>query len=194
MKSHGIGFCMPSERISPEYLKTQQALHADPRGYGGKGDKWADAVVTLVNRFKAGSVLDYGCGQGRLVAALKLRGLDPLVRLSEYDPAIDGKDGYTGYEFTDLVVCTDVIEHFEPALLQTNLAHLKLLTRKALFVVIATRPSGKTLTDGRNAHLILESAAWWQATMEAAGFAVQPDPPVSPHAKPSREWVAVLTC
>lgn len=187
---HGIGFCLPEERISAEYLKTQQALHADPRGYGGKGDKWADGVERLVHRFKAGSVLDYGCGQGRLMAALKMRPSMSFVRLAEYDPAIEGKNGYV--EFADLVVCTDVLEHIEPNRLDVVLEHLKTLARKAVFVVIATRPSNKTLFDGRNAHLIVEQADWWQRRVEAAGFTVQPDPPVSPLAKPSREWVAVL--
>ncbi len=175
--------------ISPAYRETQVALHAAPRGYGGKGYKWSVAVAELFGRFDAGSVLDYGCGQGTLIARLRESGLRG-IRFSEYDPAITGKD--TKPSFADLVVCTDVLEHIEPEKLDTVLRHLRTLARKALFVVIATRPSGKTLSDGRNAHLILESAEWWQARVTAAGFTVQPEPPTSPLLKPSREWVAVL--
>jgi hypothetical protein len=94
--------------------------------------------------------------------------------------------------FADLVVCTDVLEHVEPELLDTVLRHLRSLARKAVFVVIATRPSNKTLSDGRNAHLIVETAEWWIAHLIEAGFTVMPDPPVSPLLKPSREVVAIL--
>lgn len=180
----------PKDLISPAYRELQRELHARPRGYGGKGDKWADAVEMLADVYSATSILDYGCGEGALVKALKARHL-PAMRYDEYDPAIPGKDGWP--EFADLVVCTDVLEHVEPEKLDTVLRHLKVLARKAVFVVIATRPSNKTMADGRNAHLIVESAEWWQARMVGVGFAVLPGPP-SPLEKPSREWAAVLTC
>lgn len=175
--------------ISPGYVRLQQELHARPNGYGGKGSKWAPAVAGLIAEFGATSVLDYGCGQGTLVKAL--RGMvSHAIRLDDYDPAIPGKDGQP--EFSDLVVCTDVIEHVEPDRLSHVLAHLHLLARKAVLVVIATRESNKTLSDGRNAHLIIEQGEWWHARMLDAGFMVEPGPP-SPLLKPSREWIAVLT-
>ena len=176
------------ELITPVYAALQRELHARPNGYGGKGDKWADGVAALVAQIEATSVLDYGCGQGTLVKALRTR-LSTVVRLDEYDPAIPGKDRLP--HFADLVVCTDVLEHIEPERLPKVLAHLQLLARKAVFVVIATRPSNKTMEDGRNAHLIVKDAYWWAATMEYAGFLVGPGP-ASPSLKPSREWVAVL--
>jgi len=180
--------------ITPAYRATQAALHLLPNGYGGKGDKWAKAVRDLVRRYDATSVLDYGCGQGALCRALRTElakeGRIETLRIAEYDPAIDGKEGLP--YFADLVVCTDVLEHVEPALLANVLGHLRALAKKAVFVVIATRPSNKTLPDGRNAHLILEDAAWWTARLERAGFTFDSDPPHSPLAKPSRELVAVL--
>jgi hypothetical protein len=179
-----------SSLISVPYLETQRELHAAPRGYGGKGDKWADAVVAVATERECFSILDYGCGQGTLMRELRGRDLANR-RLAEYDPAIPGKDGLPS--FADLVVCTDVLEHIEPDRLSSVLAHLKSLARRAVFVVIATRPASKTLSDGRNAHLIIEDAAWWHATVEAAGFTVH-EAPSSPSKKPSREWVAVLTC
>lgn len=179
----------PRDLISPDYLATQLALHADPRGYGGKGDKWAPAVWQLVSDLSATSVLDYGCGEGALVRAL-WQDKPAWLSLREYDPAMPGKDDLP--LFADLVVCTDVLEHVEAEKLDAVLQHLKLLARKATFVVIATRPSHKTLLDGRNAHLILESADWWQGRLAQAGFTVAPGP-ISPHRKPSRELSAVLT-
>lgn len=157
--------------ISSAYLAEQRTLHDAPRGYGGKGEKWASVVTMLIGRHAATSVLDYGCGRGTLVAALRPL-CDSSVRLSEYDPAIAGKDGPPS--FADLVVCTDVLEHVEPEHLDAVLAHLKLLARKAIFAVIALRPSNKTLTDGRNAHLIVESSGWWMLRLASAGFTAMP--------------------
>lgn len=179
----------PQDVITPAYKQLQVELHMRPKGYGGKGDKWAAGVLALMTRFQATSVLDYGCGQGALVRALRPQ-VPAHVRLSEYDPAVPGKNGWP--DFADLVVCTDVLEHVEPPLLGHVLAHLRTLARKAVFAVIATRPSNKTMADGRNAHLIQESADWWARTVQAAGFTIAPNAPVSPLKKPSREWVAVL--
>lgn len=181
---------MSHDLISPAYVAMQEELHASPRGYGGKGHKWAEGVLELIRRYQCGSVLDYGCGQGSLVAKLRLM-LGAAVRVDEYDPAIPGKNGYV--EFADLVVCTDVLEHVEPDKLDNVLAHIRKLTKKAALLVVATRPSSKHLSDGRNAHLILELSDWWERKVTAAGFTIQPDPPISPLAKPSREWVAVVT-
>lgn len=178
-----------AELISSAYLQTQFELHLRPNGYGGKGSKWAPGVADLVRRFGAGSVLDYGAGQRTLGRALLQ--IMPSLRVAEYDPAV--LEISAAPRFADLLVCTDVLEHIEPDRLDAVLAHIRSLARMAVFFVVATRPSGKTLADGRNAHLILESADWWQARVQAAGFTLQPDPPVSPLAKPSREWVAVVT-
>jgi hypothetical protein len=178
----------PIDLISPQYCELQRELHARPNGYGGKGDKWAQAVRDLVAQFDCRSVLDYGCGEGTLKKALA--DLETFIRIDEWDPAVPGKE--TWPRFADLVVCTDMLEHVEPERLTTVLAHIKVLARKAVFVVIATRPSNKTMADGRNAHLILEDDVWWSTRMLEAGFTILGDAPKSPLLKRSREWVAVL--
>lgn len=173
--------------ISPAYRAEQGVLHAATRGYGGKGDKWADVVLATAQQYDCWSVLDYGCGQGALARAILMRE-DRRVLVREYDPAIEGKDGRP--MFADLVVCTDVLEHVEPERLDAVLAHLKSLARRAVFVVINTQPSNKTLTDGRNAHLIVESHAWWGERLYAAGFTVIWD---LEHTT-AKHFAAVLTC
>lgn len=180
----------PSDLISTAYVGEQRILHARPNGYGGKGHKWATGVIELAKTYDCISILDYGCGQGALVTALRQR-LSHAIRLDEYDPAIEGKDELPS--FADLVVCTDVLEHVEPERLDMVLRHLEALARKALFLVVATRPSGKWLSDGRNAHVILESAEWWaDRVAQVIGWTSHVGP-VSPLAKPSREWVTVWT-
>jgi len=176
-----------SDFISPDYLASQKVLHAAPRGYGGGGHVWAPPVLDLVQRYGAGSVLDYGAGQGTLGASLRLAG----VTCRDYDPAIEGMDQRPS--FADLVTCTDCLEHIEPQRLDLVLSHIRQLARKAVFLVVATRRSNKTLTDGRNAHLTVAHDAWWQARVLAAGFTLA-DPPTVPPSKPQPPcWVAVVT-
>ena len=172
-------------RISPEYLAEQKRLHADPRGYGGRGDKWADQVVTIAAGVGAASVLDYGCGQGSLKRELER--LNPRLRVSEYDPAIPGKDGEP--PFADLVVCTDVLEHVEEKFVDAVLMHLATLARRAVFVVVSTVPTEKTLSAGRQAHITLKPEKWWLYRASAAGLVVREKVLVK---KPGKEFALVL--
>lgn len=137
--------------ISPDYLALQRQLHQQGR-YGISSGKWAAAVRDLAEREDCADILDYGCGQGQLK-----RAIGEVVR--EYDPALPGKSADP--EPADLVVCTDVLEHIEPDHLDDVLLHLRAKTRKRLFFTIALRPAVKMLADGRNAHLIVQSSAWW---------------------------------
>lgn len=180
-----------SDLISKAYRAEQVRLHAQPQGYGGKGKKWAATVRALAAARDCTSVLDYGCGQGSLAVALEGSGLS----CREYDPAIPGKDGPPS--FADLVVCTDVLEHVEREYLPTVLAHLRGLARKVVLLVVALDLSNKTLTDGRNAHLILESAEWWADQVASAGFTFTPADLPLPVAygdptKRSKRWIAVV--
>lgn len=138
--------------ISSEYQEQNAELHRKNAYYGTSSGKWVDVVMQLVNRKGARSVLDYGCGKGDLGRGLSFP-------IAEYDPSIPGKDSRP--EAADLVVCTDVLEHIEPECLDAVLDDLKALTRKAVFLSVATRPAKKTLPDGRNAHLIIKPAEWW---------------------------------
>lgn len=143
--------------ISDEYRQLQRQLHAAPKGYGGKGDKWAPAVIVVAREIAATSVLDYGCGQARLGMALR-DNLAPIP-VADYDPAIVGRDRPPAS--ADLVVCTDVLEHIEPDCIEAVLDHLAALTEHVAFIVVSLVPAGKVLADGRNAHILLQPREWW---------------------------------
>lgn len=175
---------MLDELISPRYRDEQVRLHAQPRGYGQRGSKWSTHVNTLVWKHGCQSVLDYGCGQGSLRQWVAEAGRCRDIR--EYDPAIAGKDALPAV--ADLVVCTDVLEHVEPDKIDAVLAHLRSVTGRLLFVVISLVETAKTLSDGRQAHILLQAPAWWRARFEALGFAVIEELSI----KPEKQWVAVL--
>lgn len=171
----------PTDLISTRHIALQMEWLAED---GGSGDQWAGDVAQVALDYGCTSVLDYGCGHGRLKPALQA--IAPRIhRVSEYDPAIPGKQSWP--EFADLVVCTNVLEHVEPEKVDRTLNVLKVLARKAVFVAIATYPADTTLSDGRNAHLTVASGDWWHAKMRAAGFTVNDGP------SSDRAWVAVLT-
>lgn len=147
---------MNGSLISDEYRKLNETLHEDREDYGMYGSQWAALVSALKETEGYESILDYGCGKGSLSKSLNFK-------VDEYDPAIPGKDTC---DASDLVVCTDVLEHIEPNKLEGVIAHLFSLAKRKLFVCIATRPSTKFLADGRNAHLIIENGDWWRHQLE----------------------------
>lgn len=173
-----------SDLISVDYRHEQMRLHAAPRGYGQRGHKWSSKVNELAWVHGCVSVLDYGCGQGKLGESLQLAGR--VTDLREYDPAIEGKEALPVP--ADLVVCTDVLEHIEADKIGAVLTHLCALPRKVLFVVISLVETAKQLSDGRQAHILLRSPEWWLEQFERRGFQVLQTPLV----KPEKQWVAVL--
>jgi hypothetical protein len=176
------------ELISPQYRELQKQLHAEPRGYGGRGDKWAGIVLQIAREYDCWSILDYGCGEGSLMKALRAQPLQGM-RLDEYDPAIPGKDSRPN--FADMVNVTDVLEHIEPDRLDAVLQHIRDLARKVIWMVVSTKESNKVLADGRNAHLIIQPAHWWKHRFRQAGFTLRSAPTVV-RTIPRKEWAVIL--
>jgi SAM-dependent methyltransferase len=145
--------------ISDAYREQNRLLHEQRDDYGRSGQQWAPYIYRLMEEEGFATVLDWGCGKGTLAAALAPKG----KTIAEYDPAIPGKDATP--EPAELVVCTDVLEHIEPVHVNAVIRELRRVTKRKLFLNIATRPAAKTLPDGRNAHLIVQDADWWRAKL-----------------------------
>jgi|TARA_Y100000296_G_scaffold75055_1_gene94286 hypothetical protein len=139
--------------ITEEYRELNRELHQQRPDYGTTAPKYSAQIRDIAMSIKADSILDYGCGKGLLGQALS------HMIIKNYDPAIEGLDDPP--EPADLVCCIDVLEHIEPTCLGAVLNDLQRLALKAVFLTIATRPAVKTLSDGRNAHLIVEPPNWW---------------------------------
>ncbi len=137
--------------ISDSYKQQNTKLHQTESDYGKSSGKWVEIVVRLASQYDCADILDYGCGKGLL-----RKGIGEKVK--EYDPCIEGKsDKYP----CDMLVCTDVMEHIEPELLDDVLDDLQANTKKLAFITVSTRLAKKILDDGRNAHLIVEKSDWW---------------------------------
>ena len=141
--------------ISEEYKKEQERLHENPN-YGVASVSYAPLVTQIIDKIKPKDMLDYGCGKGRL--SQNIQPSSPLT-LEMYDP---GREEYSERPSPrEFVTCIDVLEHIEPDLLDNVLDDLKELTLIHGFFTIHTGPAVKTLSDGRNAHLIQEDFRWW---------------------------------
>lgn len=138
--------------ITDEYRKLNEKLHETNKHYGTSGHRWAAQIDNFAKMVGTTDVLDYGCGKSTLAQNLPFS-------IKQYDPAIVKYADEP--EVADIVVCTDVLEHIEPDLIDNVLTHIWSKTRKAAFLVIANRPAKKTLEDGRNAHLIQQDEKWW---------------------------------
>ncbi len=151
--------------ISSEYSRLMTEYH--DAGHGISGERRAGRVAELIVNYKVHSMLDYGCGQGTLVKALNNLMIIQDCEFDEYDPGVPGKN-LLPEEGYDLITSTDVLEHIEPKKLDNVLANIDLLSKKYIYLVIATHKASITLSDGRNAHLIIKPATWWLKKIKSA--------------------------
>jgi hypothetical protein len=85
--------------------------------------------------------------------------IDHRVTYQAYDPGVPryAKPALPA----EMVACIDVLEHIEPDLIDNVLDDLARLAEGVVFLSIDTGPAMKTLSDGRNAHLIQQPMSWW---------------------------------
>lgn len=158
------------------YRNTLREQYQSP-GWGASGRTHADAVRAWAAALGARTAIDYGCGRGTLAPVV------PELMWQEYDPGIVGKDALPSP--ADFVACTDVLEHIERDRLTEVMRHLRWLTMRGGYLVIALSPAKLILPDGRNAHLIVENSSWWGAHLMEAEFHIER----IEHKKGLRVWV-----
>ena len=118
-----------------------------------------DLVHDFVAKYQPWSLVDWGCANGNLLNRVAAD-FPSIQELAGYDPGNPAYDVVPVGTYDCLVSC-DVIEHFEPALLDESLKLMQSKFSCAAFLLIACYPAKKRLPDGRNAHLIIENADWW---------------------------------
>jgi hypothetical protein len=143
--------------ISEAYRELNRKMHEEHRSYGISAGHFRVLVEKIMKDEGHKSLLDYGCGKGILKDEC------PTLPISEYDPAIPGKDVMP--DPAELVVCIDVLEHIEPEHLNAVLRHMQGLCQRKILFSISLAPAKKTLADGRNPHLSLHDEVWWRRKM-----------------------------
>jgi len=141
---------------NPELIEQYRQIHAS-RVYGDTSVKNLRFLRADIKLLGPRSILDYGCGQSRLLEALRL---GPGVELLRYDPAIP-RFAHKPQRVVDLLISVDVLEHIEEQDLDTVLAEMAALARNAI-IIVDTKPASAVLPDGRNAHVTVRPHAWWR--------------------------------
>ena len=168
--------------ISADYSALLTEKHSTDAEWGASGPKFADRVIPLIMQTESGTVIDYGCGKGALADVINSQlGLEPVL----YDPGIPAHAN-PPKDPADIVICTDVLEHVEPELLDNVLEHIAHLTKKAAYLIIHTGDCGHKLPDGRAAHLIQQPRGWWEAVLLESSFAEYFEFSFSPTDNPNR--------
>jgi 2-polyprenyl-3-methyl-5-hydroxy-6-metoxy-1,4-benzoquinol methylase len=140
--------------ITDEYRNLNHQLHQRKPAWGLINQTDLKFVEQLATRYGVNSILDYGCGKGRLGKVLHGGG-----KVRSYDPGVP--EFSAPPEPADMVVCTAVLEHVEPECLQEVLDDLQRLAERLAYLKITTVKSSYNLENGRNSHLIVEPAEWW---------------------------------
>ena len=143
--------------ISNEYKKTLTDIHENSPF--GKRSKIPNYLKDFILKVDPKSILDFGCGKGRLVKRLTEE--YPNISVNGYDPGNKDFDMLLDDISVDLLISTDVLEHVEPEHINKTLEYLSTKSRY-VYHLIALSPAKLILPDGRNAHLIQETPEWWK--------------------------------
>jgi|TARA_B100001093_G_scaffold194760_1_gene187261 hypothetical protein len=141
---------------SKHYQNQLRKLHQLKSSFGSAGKY--KGLNEWIDKWSPQSLTDYGCGKGNVMKEIGKR--YPTCHLQGYDPGVVEYNQIPEFA-TDLLMCTDVLEHIEPEMIDNVLQHINTLFKKSAFLLIDTREAIKTLPDGRNAHLIIEGKDWW---------------------------------
>lgn len=140
--------------ITNRYLNELKKLHKGSFGSGGK--KIDPMFQEILENNKINSLLDFGCGKGETSKTIQT--LYPDIEIFPYDPVTSP---IKLPEKVDCIHSSDVLEHIEPEHLDETLEDLFRRSTDWQYHLIACSPAKKTLSDGRNAHLIIQEPDWW---------------------------------
>ena len=148
--------------INDDYKFQLQAMHANSKKFNRSGEKKLGMIKPFIETYQPKSLIDFGCSEGELLPILSER---YNINAIGYDPGVPEFENIPTSP-TDCLTSTDVLEHVEPEMIDNTLKIINTLFTKSAFLLIASYPAKKSLPDGRNAHLIIESFDWWKTKLE----------------------------
>lgn len=136
----------------------------------GKRAKFPKNLEKFIKKKQPKSILDFGCGKGRLIEVIKTT--YPEIDVLGYDPANPDYDIDLTDVRVDMIISSDVLEHVEPEFITPTLSDIRSKSR-FYFHLIACSPAKLILPDGRNAHLIIEDDVWWRKKFIDLGYTIE---------------------
>ena len=141
-----------------KYLIDQyKILHATDSSYGPSNSARRDKkdIIDFFNKHSCKTVLDFGCGKGKLIEVLNNSGFE----CKGYDPALPQFETFPSESF-DAVVCTDVLEHLDETL-NDELKLILSVSPKCIYFNVAF-DKARMLPDGKTPrHSLMKPPAWW---------------------------------
>ena len=151
--------------ISEKQKQLNKELHQTNKNFGNRatGAGIAHNLPVTLNRMHelgvCNTFLDYGTGKGLLIQRLK-KLVNPKIHITGYDPSVSEYSNHPEGKY-DIVSCLDVLEHVELDSIDSVIDDIASLTSKFCYVVVDLQPAVKTMSDGRNAHILLAPTDWW---------------------------------
>ena len=139
-----------------DYIKQYKLLYKRKKNYGKTSIKLYDMLKKIINDLNISSVLDYGCGKSKLLDLIKK---NSKIKIFKYDPAIKKYSKLTKNK-TDLVICTDVLQHVPLYDLDRVLKEIKSKGIYILFYIKCTNHKTK-LPNGTYANCTVYDKKWW---------------------------------
>lgn len=139
-----------------DYIKQYELLYKRKKNYGKTSIKLYDMLKKIINDLNISSVLDYGCGKSKLLDLIKK---NKKIKIYRYDPAIKKYSKLTKNK-TDLVICTDVLQHVPLYDLDRVLKEIKSKGIYILFYIKCTNHKTK-LPNGTYANCTVYDKKWW---------------------------------
>ena len=139
-----------------DYIKQYELLYKIKKNYGKTSIKLYDMLKKIINDLNISSVLDYGCGKSKLLDLIKK---NSKIKIFKYDPAIKKYSTLTKNK-TDLVICTDVLQHVPLYDLDRVLKEIKSKGIYILFYIKCTNHKTK-LPNGTYANCTVYDKKWW---------------------------------
>lgn len=143
--------------MNKKQLEQYKILHSQQE-YGVSSLELLPFIWSLIKSINPTSILDYGCGQSRLLDKIKYRKSN--IKTYKYDPAIDIYSTLPNRKKVDLILCTDVLEHLIFEDIIELLETVSELSNKVIFSVSLVEANQK-LPNGQNAHLTIWSEERW---------------------------------
>ena len=177
-------YVMPKKpKPSKKYLELIEAykhLHEDDTKFQGISlIPFAIDIYDIINFNNCKSILDYGCGKGYpykkeykyMDRKKKIPNFDKPLHLwwgvedlFLYDPGVPEHNKLPTKK-SDLVICTDVLEHIPEEDLDWIIREICSLSNKTVFINVSGEPALKTFTTGKykgeNVHVSLFDHEWW---------------------------------